>query len=183
MYYSSQTLRHKDTNKLVALHPLHEEGSIFNWEVGKHTSLIDENGVLFYDNINNYTPILDWFGRPASTVEGEKSTSKHIDTTLKKYLFVSGEEREIKKQQALEQWRDRLLKRLETETHIYCWYADGSICPIFRKYFMEYIKAKPLIEAWNNICKEFVPKGYTFRYKKRKFYIGYGHDEISLVKT
>jgi hypothetical protein len=182
MYYSNQTLRHKISNRLAALHPLINKGSSFNWEIGKKTSFIDEFGVKFTDDIDNWTHIEDWFGRPVSYTR-EKSESKFVNTALKQYLFVSDKDREYKKQKALEEWRDRILKQLETEDYIQCWYSDGSKCPIFRTYFMEYVKAKPLIYTWCNIMKVFTPKGHTFKYKGRKFFIGFGcHDQISLIK-
>src|SRR4051812_29906939 len=98
MYYSNQTLRHKITNQLVALHPANE--TTFNWEIGKETSFIDEDGKIFCDDINNYTHISDFFGRACyyySTPMWERkrngknhipSKNKYVNTELKRYLVT-----------------------------------------------------------------------------------------------
>lgn len=182
MYWSNQTLYHKETHKIAALHPQLNIGSAFNWEIGHNTSFIDEFGNKFTDDIKNWTNFVDWFDRGVAHTR-EKSTSKFVETGLRQFL-VFGEQREINKKKALEEWRDKILKQLETEDEVRSWYADGSKCILFKEYFMKYVKAKPLVESWCSIMREFVPRGHTFKYKGRKFLIGFGvHSDITLIKT
>lgn len=159
MYYLNQTLYHKKTLRVVALHPHSMDGAL-NWEVNSEqglTRFIDEFGDVFLDDLNEYTHFEDFFGRPASFTK-EKSTNPYVETTLKKYL-VFGKEREEKSKIALEEWFNDIIQKLNKNNFVRNPFADGSRCVAIEKHFIETVGAEPLYKILSGSrytqCREY----------------------------
>lgn len=165
MYYAQQTLYHKVTHKIVALYPGKNADTQFHWE---GDSLIDEDGVVFRDDLNNYTNFVDFFGRPAVYTK-EKSTNPYVDITLKKYL-VSDEERRIMFEKEALEWYSSIIEKLDSKFFVRNPFADGSYCVTMRDYFVQKVCAIPF---YTILSKEFKYKRppYSFYRNYKTFLI------------
>lgn len=93
MYYSTQTLVHKEKNTLARL-ANENENSTFHWgDNCNGTLFIDEFGNNFVDDINNYTNIEDEFGNPYAN---NPKKGEFVDISAKKYLVSEDKLKEMR---------------------------------------------------------------------------------------
>ena len=87
----------------------------------------------------------------------------NIFVILKKYL-VFGEEREKLKREALEEWYNRILEKVDTDGYVFCAFSDGNRCYEMYEYFKETIEvtAKSLELLFNYILdKKCFPRSWS----------------------
>lgn len=145
MYMNGQTLRHKDTNKLIKL--AISGDSSFAWNISDKTAMYDEDGKPFVDDISNYTHIENEFGQAAC---GGYSKDNKPDLSLKKYVGV---DLTAMRETSLLAWETKLLAEMDKTNIILCPFANGSQCPLFKQFFLERRKAVPLYQEWNRYEK------------------------------
>ncbi len=150
MLLPGQTLRHKETNKLVRLVPKND-GTVWYQPTEGGALFYREDGTTFVGSPKDYTHIEDEFGR---SLCGRIKEGNFVDTNLKKYL-VSKEELTKMREKRLEEWVNEILTELRTNGYILCPFADGSFCIQVEKYFLKKYNAKPMYLSYNNIHKEF----------------------------
>ena len=132
MWYTGQTLQHKETKALVIANPTID--TAWAWVDSKGNMLFkNEEGKIFEDNPKNYTRITDWSGR---SNPGKFDADGLPDASLKQYVGVSDEIRKQKHQEFLEEWYVWLLEELDKREEISCPFADGSRCREAQKYCM-----------------------------------------------
>lgn len=179
MLANGQTLKHKETNRLVRLDPT--PGQTWAWDISKKTAFIAENGTKFIDNINNYTHIEDELGRPYFNMPKE---GQFVDESAKKYL-VSEEKMAKMRKKKLKEWEAKVLDRMagnvkmftytcngkpktttcdSAKKSVHCPFADGSKSFLFRDFFLKHRKAIPLYKEWNSIKKEYLDGPMIFRH-------------------
>lgn len=201
MYYANQTLYHKKTKELVALHPS-ENDSIWNWEIYKgRTRVITEKGEIKFVDISEYTNFVDYFGRPASHTK-VKPKNKYVDETLKIYL-IDEKEKEKKKVEICEDWKNENLKFLGKKTstlvkvkndgpgttyqyrelHKYSsFFADGSKCLEFYNWFIKEMNAKPLCYKKDRFSEKFIASNHFFKFKNKYWLCDFYLNEITEIK-
>jgi len=165
MIISGQTLVHKKTKKLVR----------FNYYChDRHNCFTDEYGRKFFDHMDNYTHIEDWFGRP---VDGKPKEGEYVDKSLKKYLVPEKEREKIRKKE-LEKWVQRVMDKMDGKglsefdkkgKLIFCPFADGSHCDMAEKYFLKKLKAKPLYKTAVALYDNKESREKYFYYKGKKW--------------
>jgi len=87
MYNATQTLRHKEQDLLARINPV-EVDSAWAW-TRKETRMLSEDGMVFVDDLDNWTHIEDEFGDPQggfTIKEGE-----FVDTSLRRFLVPEEE--------------------------------------------------------------------------------------------
>ena len=164
MYSCYQTLVHKETKKLVALHPKNNN-SVWNYEMDR---FIDEKGRVFKDNIKNYTHIEDDFGRPLVGANREKN--KYVDVTLKKYVGLTEKQKNNNRVKALNSWYKKLLWQMGQKNTISSPFSNNGYSYRLEEYFFKRIKAKPIAKFIEKQITENCSREYFFSYKGKKWY-------------
>lgn len=187
MYYSNQTLYHKETHKIVALNPSKNNCSQWNWEVGENsgkTHFIDENGVTFWDKLDNYIHFENFIREAEPGFIDKNSPNPYVDITLKKFL-VFGKERERKIKNELNKRCREILKKIDEDNFVFCPFK--SSWNLF-KHFKNKVKSKPLFFQKTKITfypkKEIIlvnePSYLTFSYKEKLYFLTM--NEIYLIE-
>lgn len=152
MYSQGQTLRHKETNRLVRMVPQPECASVWHWpDKNGYTQFYNKCGAIFVDKLSNYTHIEDELGR---AVSGKVKEGEFVDTSLKRYL-VSEEELAVMREKRLEEWANEVETKLKESNFVRHPFADGSHSSLSEKYFLEKYNAKPLHKSYNDFRKEY----------------------------
>jgi len=178
MWYSGQTLRNVDTNKLARLCP--EKDSTFAWNIGKGTAFIDENGKKFFDDSSKYTHISDEFGR---AVSGQIKKGQFVDVSLKRYL-VSKKKLLDMKNLKCQEWEIKILKELDNKKYCHCPFADGSFCNEFQEWFLKKYGAISSYKAYDDFKKKHstdMCRQYLFKYNDKIWIYNEMLHEISLL--
>lgn len=151
MYYSNQTLRHKETNQLVALCPTNKD-TVWKWNIGNKTLFVDKQGNKFVDDISNYIHIEDELGNPCSN---DPKKGQFVDESLEKYLVSKHKLLKMKKQ-TLNLYLNQILEKLTKEKSFMVNFSSTHNY-VFKKYFLRYMHATPLYISYDKIYKKYRP--------------------------
>lgn len=167
MYYSKQTLVHKETRKLARLCG-QDEASNWAWDIGPNTLFIDETGRKFQDHIKDYEPVYDWLDRPIGDNPRE---GQFVATHLKPYVTATTALRARRQQQYLLDWECYVLHAMKHEEFgVLCPFADGEKSVLFQNFFLEGRGAIALHKSLDGIFKKYNTKycrQYVFKYEGR----------------
>lgn len=150
MYYSCQTLRHKETNALVRLRT-GDSGTPSVWYWGDledgETLLICEDGSVIKGCLKDYAHIEDELGRACG---GIPDKGEHVATRFKKYLVGPKEMAALREKRLLE-WEAKVLGEMEQGNEVRNPFADGSQSWVFEKWFLAKRGALPLHRSYDSI--------------------------------
>ena len=109
MYYSTQTLVHKETKQLARL-DLIEDGQ-WAYNIGKETPFINEQGEKFVDDISKYQPVYNEWDEVCAEKDMPKGV--HLQTHFKKYVNMSDAAKTKLKNKYLRQFKKDAKNQVE----------------------------------------------------------------------